>query len=118
MQTVKIVCAIAVVAGFVALTAPQAEARPGYLMAFAGKYENLKAAAEEKKCGVCHGKGGADKKAVSAYGKAVAEALGAKNVKEADKIAKALTDVEGKKCGDGDKTWGDVLKAGLPPAAE
>ena len=117
MQTLKMACAFAVVAGFVPL-APQAQARPQYLKAFAGKYESLKAAADEKKCGVCHGEGGKNKKAVSDYGKAVAEALGEKNVKDEAAIAAALTAVEGKKCGDGDKTWGDVLKAGLPPAAE
>ena len=117
MQTLKMVCAVAVVAGLFAATVERAEARPQYLKAFAGKYENLKAAADEKKCGVCHGKGGADKKAVSDYGKAVGKAIGAKNCKDDEVINKALGTVEGEKCGDGDKTWGDVLKAGLPPAA-
>ncbi len=116
MRSLKMVIAVAVVAGFVAL-APQVQARPQYLKAFGDKYGDLKAAADEKKCGVCHGKGGMDKKVVSDYGKAVAAALGAKNEKDVEKIAAALTTVEGQDAGDG-KTWGELLKAGLPPAAE
>ena len=117
MRTLKIVCAIAVVAGAVAVSAPQAEARPDYVKGFVAKYEGLKEAVDEKKCGVCHGDEGKKKNVLSDYAKALKEALGEKNVKDEEKIAKALSTVEGQKCGDDDKTWGDILKKGLPPAA-
>lgn len=99
--------AVAIV-GFFAAAPQQAEARPQYLKAFMGKYDI--AEAKEKKCGVCHGEGGKNKKVVSDYGKALGKALGKKNVKSADDIAAALGKIEGDYPG---------LKEGkLPPAAE
>lgn len=114
MRMLKVVCAAAVVASLVAM-APQAQARPQYLKAFVAEYDNLKSAAEEKKCGVCHGK---EKKMVSNYGKAVGSGLGMKNQKDAEAISKALKAAAEMKCGDGEKTWGDILKEGLPPGVE
>ncbi len=116
MRMLKVVCAAAVVASLVAM-APQAQARPQYLKAFVGEYDHLEAKAKEKKCGVCHGEGGKNKKVVSAYGKAMGAGLGKKNQKDAEAIVKALKAAAEMKCGDGDKIWGDVLKDGLPPAA-
>lgn len=96
-------------------TAQEAEARPNYLKAFVGKYDI--AAAKEKKCGVCHGEGGKNKKVVSDYAKALGKALGKKNVKDADAIGAALDEAAKADAGGG-KTYGDILKSGeLPPAA-
>ncbi|WP_417851177.1 hypothetical protein [Thalassoglobus sp.] len=107
--------AIAVV-GFFAAAPQQAEARPQYLKGFIAKYDI--AEAKEKKCGVCHGEGGKNKKMVSDYGKALGKALGKKNVKSADDIASGLDEAAKADAGDG-KTFGDVLKSGkLPAAAE
>ncbi len=117
MKNLKFVCASAAVAAMMFMAAPQAQARPQYLKAFSAKYANLKAAAEEKKCGVCHGEGGKNKKSVSDYGKALGAALGEKNVKGEDDIAAALTTAEAGDAGGG-KTWKEVLAAGLPPAKE
>lgn len=105
------------VAGLFLFSAPQkAEARAQYIKAFVGKYDI--AEAKEKKCGVCHGEGGKNKKVVSDYGKALAKALGKKNEKDADAIGAALTKIESEGDVDG-KTYGDLLKDGkLPPAAE
>ena len=110
-------CAVAAAVAMVLTSAPkQAEARPQYLKSFTEKYDI--AEAKELKCGVCHGEGGKNKKAVSEYGKALGKALGGKNVKGADDIAAALRDAEKGDAGDG-KTFGDILKSGkLPPAAE
>lgn len=110
-----VMAAVAIVSMFA--TAPkQAEARPGYLKAFIAKYDI--AEASEKKCGVCHGEGGKNKKIQSEYGKALGKALGAKNVKGEDDIAAGL-DAAAKADAGGGKTFGDLLKDGkLPPAAE
>lgn len=109
-----LVAAVAVVGMFAA--PQQAEARPQYLKGFVAKYDI--AEAKEKKCGVCHGEGGKNKKVVSDYGKALGKALGKKNVKGADDIAAALDSAAKADAGDG-KTYGDWLKDGkLPPLAE
>jgi len=107
----------------VCLTAPQqVEARQPYLKSFIAKYgevEAVKTKAEELKCGVCHGEGGKNKKVVSDYGKALAQALGEKNVKSTEKLEKAYGEIESKKDSGNDKTYGELLKAGeLPKQAE
>ena len=117
MKNLKFVCAGAALAAMMFAAAPQAQARPQYLKTFSAKYANLADAAGEKKCGVCHGEGGKNKKTVSDYGKALGAALGAKNVKSADDISAALTTAEAGDAGGG-KTWKQVLAEGLPPAAE
>ncbi|MCA8998254.1 MAG: hypothetical protein KDA80_14745 [Planctomycetaceae bacterium] len=116
MRKLTALAALFAVATLVLTAAPQqADARPQYLKAFTEKYDI--AEAKELKCGVCHGEGGKNKKAVSDYGKALAKALGKKNEKDADAIAEALGKIESEKCGDG--TFGDLLKDGkLPPLAE
>jgi hypothetical protein len=97
----------------------QAEARPQYLKAFSGKYAKVADKAGQLKCGVCHGAGGKNKKVVSDYGKALAKALGGKNVKDNGKIEEALDEAAKADAGNG-KTFGDLLDSGeLPaPAAE
>lgn len=116
MKKLMLLVAAVAVVGMFAAAPQQAEARPQYLKGFVGQYDISEAS--EKKCGVCHGKGGKDKKTVSDYGKALGKALGKKNVKGADDIKAALKAAEAGDAGDG-KTFGDWLKAGkLPPAAE
>lgn len=116
MKRLASLAALAAVAGLMMVVAPQSvDARPQYLKAFTEKYEKVKEEASEKKCGVCHGNEGKNKKQLSEYGVALKEALGAKNEKDADKISAAYDKVAEKKCGD-DKTFGDLLKDGkLPP---
>jgi mono/diheme cytochrome c family protein len=101
------------------LYAPQAQARPQFVKGLQEAYSK-NTAIGEKKCGVCHGKGGADKKVLSDYAKALHEALGgkdAKNEKDKDKIAEAIKKVGEKK--QGDKTYADIFGAGeLPEAAK
>ena len=112
----KFVSFLAVSAFASCLFAPQAQARPQYDKALKAHYsENT--AVKEKKCGVCHGKGGMDKKVVNDYGKALAEAIGAKNCKDEAKIKEGLSKAGEKK--EGEKTYDEILKAGeLPKAAE
>jgi hypothetical protein len=99
------------------LSAPeQAQARPQYVGAVAKKFEAVKAGLDEKKCGVCHGDGGKNKKQVSDFGKAIAKALGEKNVKDEAKLSEALDKVAAMKVKEGaDGTYGDLLKAGKLP---
>ncbi|QDU40729.1 hypothetical protein Mal4_50890 [Maioricimonas rarisocia] len=105
--------AVAAIAAMFLTGAPEkAEAQKYYMDAFIAKYDAVAEAAKEKKCGVCHGK---SKKMRSDYAKALAEALGAKKVKDKDKINAALEAVEKKDAGDG-KTYGELLEAGKLPA--
>ncbi|HWL07486.1 MAG TPA: hypothetical protein VNQ76_03710 [Planctomicrobium sp.] len=119
MKKLGSVLSLCAIASLMCLFAPhQAEARPPYMKGFNEKYgevETIKARAEELKCGVCHGEGGKNKKVVSDYGKALGQALGGKNVKEAEKIAKAYETIEAKKDNGSDKTYGEELKAGKLP---
>jgi mono/diheme cytochrome c family protein len=97
------------VAGFVALVGPsvqKAHARPNYLKQFTENYPQIKAAADTK-CAICHM--GDDKKMRNDFGKAVGEALGAKMVKDADKIKEAL-----KKVTDSEKYKAKIEKGELP----
>lgn len=115
------VAAVAAVCTFA--TAPkQADARPKYVKAFTVMYDI--AEAKEKKCLICHGtkevdgKTTKDVKVRSDYGKALAKALGKKNVKLPADIAKGLEEAAKAKTKDG-KAFGDFMKDGkLPPAAE
>lgn len=79
----------------------------------------LSASAKKANCNVCHaGKEKKDPK--NAYGEAMAKALGAKNVKAADKIDKALEDVDKMPSASGDAkspTFGDLMREGKLPAA-
>lgn len=91
------------------------QARPQYVKQFIEAYPNVKDAAKKAKCKVCHPK--KDKKVRNAYGEALKEALGAKNVKDKDKIKEAIGKTAEKKNSDG-KTYGDIIKGGALPAAE
>lgn len=115
MKKLTVLAVLFAVAALLVAAPQQANARPQYLKGFTDKYDI--AEAKELKCGVCHGEKGANKKVVSDYGKALGKTLGAKNVKGAEDITKALEAIEKEKCGD--STYGEVLKAGkLPPLAE
>jgi hypothetical protein len=107
-------CVVAVAfAGLLFVSQPEpAQARMEYLKAFSGKYDKVKDAANTKKCGVCHG---AQKKDRSDYAKAIEKALGAKMVKDMDKINKALDEAAKGDSGNGGKTYGDLLNDGTLP---
>ena len=90
----------------------EAEARPGYKKAFDGLYgKSLK----KTDCNVCHE--GKDKKARNDYGKAVGEALGEENCKDAEKVKKAIEDAGAKENKDG-KKYEDLIKKGKRPAGK
>ena len=100
------------------LFAPQAQARPQYAGALKESYPDNKLVAE-KKCGVCHGKGGMDKKVTSDYAKALAEALKMKNEKDKEKLAagiKKVGEMKVDKDKDDSKTYDEIFKAGELPA--
>ncbi len=106
-----------VVAGLMMVSAPQeVSARPQYMKALGGKYEKVADAVKEKKCGICHGEGGKKKKLLSDYGKALKEAVGKKNQKDADVIDEAYDTVAEMKPEGGDKTYGEMLAEGELPA--
>jgi hypothetical protein len=107
------VALVAVVAGMTVLAPQPAQARKEYMDAFLAKYDKLSDEDKEKKCAICHS--AASKKDRSDYAQALEKALGAKMVKEADKIDAALVEVEGKEYEDG-KTYGELLEAGTLPA--
>jgi len=112
----KFVSFLVLVAFASCLFAPYAQARPQYNKALGVVYKDNKVIGE-KKCGVCHGKGGMDKKVVSDYGKALAEALGKKNEKDEAAIEAGIKKAGEKK--QGEKTYDAILKAGeLPEAAK
>ena len=120
MKKLATLMALVAVAGLMLVAAPQdAQARPAYPKALGKKYEKTADALKEKKCGACHGGDplGKNKKLLSDFGKALKEALGAKNVKEEDKISAAIEKAAEKPVKKGeDKTFGDLLKEGkLPP---
>lgn len=108
-----IACGVAFV-GAALVSAPQdAQARPGYLKAFNTAYPALKEAADGAKCGICHF--GEKKTNRNDYGKAMGEALGAKDVKNADDVAAALKKAAAGKSSTEGKTFGDLLKDGKLP---
>ncbi|MFV1992189.1 MAG: hypothetical protein ACC652_15760 [Acidimicrobiales bacterium] len=109
--------ALLAVACLMMVTAPQqADARPQYNKAFGQKYEKVAGEAKKLKCGVCHGEKGKKKKLLSDYGKALKEAVGKKNQKDADVIDEAYDTIAEQKPEGGDKTYGEMLEAGELPA--
>ena len=101
------------------LFAPPAQARPQYGGGLKKAYPDNKKVNAEKNCGVCHGKGGADKKNVSDYGKALVEALGKKNESDKEKVAagiKKVGEMKVDKDKDDSKTYDEIFKAGELPA--
>lgn len=116
MKKLNMFVTLVVVGTVMCLAAPrQADARPQYLKKFTEKYSKVAEKAMELKCGVCHGDSGKNKKTLSDYGKALAEALGEKNVKGEEDISHAFDEVAKKDSGDG-KTYAELLEAGTLPA--
>lgn len=107
------VACMAVVGAALVSGSQDAQARPGYLKAFNGAYPALKDAAEGAKCGICHF--GEKKSNRNDYGKAVGEALGAKDVKDEKALAEALKKAEAHKSSTEGKTFGDLIKDGKLP---
>ncbi len=108
-----IACGMAFV-GAALVSGPQdAQARPGYLKSFNATYPALKDAAEGAKCGICHF--GEKKSNRNDYGKAMGEALGAKDVKDATAVEAALKKIEAGKSSTDGKTFGDLIKDGKLP---
>lgn len=94
----------------------QVQARPQYSTAFIAKYETVKKEANEKKCGICHGDEGKNKKQKSDYAKALEKALGEKNVKDKQAITEAFAKVEKEKIKEGSEmTYGELIKSGKLP---
>jgi hypothetical protein len=71
-----------------------ANGRPQYATEMMQMYADKKAAITPMKCSICHGEKGANKKKLNEYGTAVDKALGEKNVKDKEKIRKALKEAE------------------------
>ncbi len=112
----KLIAFMAVAAVVSCLFASSAQARPQYGGGIKKAYPDNTKVNVEKNCGVCHGgENGMNKKMVSDYGKALAEALGAKNEKDAAKVAEGFKKAGEKK--EGEKTYDAILKAGDLPAA-
>lgn len=108
---------IAAIAIVTMLIAGTVDARPQYPKAIGKHYPASADALKAAKCGACHGAGGKKKKILSDYGKILKEALGEKNVKDADKIMAAIKAAGEKK--EGEKTYDELLKAGkLPKPAD
>ena len=104
--------AMAAVVGLMIMSTPeQADAQKLYMETFSERYPDLAEQVEELKCGVCHGK---SKKMRSDYAMALAEALGEKKVKDAEKIMAALEEIEELEYEDG-MTYGDLLESGELP---
>jgi hypothetical protein len=84
-----------------------------YLKSFIATYPDLKTLADAESCAVCHV--GEKKSNRNDYGKELATALGAKNVKAAKDIEAALKKAEDGKSSVEGKTFGDLIKEGKLP---
>jgi CxxC motif-containing protein (DUF1111 family) len=123
--------ALMLIVGAIAMLAiSSAYARPQFNAEFKAKYikpdgtekEKMLAEAYNKvKCNTCHGKnemGKDDKKVRNAYGQALNKLLTKEDVKNKDKIQKALTEVEEKKAKEDGPTFGELLNDGKLPAGD
>ena len=86
-------------------------ARPNYKNAGIPSTKDKLKANLRVTCLVCHS--GPDMKTLNHYGKAIAEELGEKMVKDEAKIIAAIKAVAKRKCKSGE--WGERLDKGLPP---
>ena len=93
-------------------SASPAFARKQYMDAFKAKYPKV-ANATKITCAACHP--AKSKKVRNEYGKALADALGAKKVKDKDLIATALVKLENEKSTVPGKTYGQLFAAGGTP---
>ncbi len=103
----------------VAMNPPSADAFPAFKIGFDKKYMNegtaLHTALEGKtNCNICHV--GTDKKQRNDYGKAVDKLLTREDIKDLEKIQKALEKVEAEKSGA--TTFGALIKEGKLPVTK
>jgi hypothetical protein len=105
------------------LSLPSVKAVPPFKKEFDSKYvkpdgtpaeKALAAAAEGAKCNICHV--GKEKKDKNAYGIELGKHLKKADAKDAEKIQKALSEVESAKS-PGGKTFGELIKEGKLPGA-
>lgn len=114
MKKVAVVCALAFVVASVFSAGRDAEARPQYLKAFAGKYDKVADKAKDAKCGVCHP--AKSKKVKNDYGTALGKSLTMKNQKE---DLEAALDKAGKMKNADGKAFADIIDGGeLPGTAK
>ena len=105
-----LVCSLVVL--FLVASERPGDARPNYKKCFDFAFKDL-AKTNKVTCNVCHVAGSDDKKRLNHFGKAVAEELGEKNVKDDAKIIAAIKAAAKRKCKSGE--WGERLAKGLPP---
>ncbi len=125
-----LVCSIAVLAICSFGRVNSAQAYPTFFKAFEKKYvgdkeaDQQKALAKEvlrvKKCNVCHDprpgdSGKASKKNRNPYGQELNKHLTDKDKKDVEKALEMLGKIEGEKVKDADKTFGELIKAGMIP---
>jgi len=116
-KTSNVITILALLAGVLAFANSPVEARTKYRTQFQKSYEKV-AANHKINCFVCHKKmanGKIDKKHHNNYGEALEKALGAKNVKNGNKIKEAFGKIEKKKSAEKGKTFGELLEAGKLP---
>ncbi len=105
-----LVCSLAFV--FLVASERSGDARPNYKRCFDTAFPKIGKLGKTN-CFVCHVAGSDDKKPLNHFGKAVAEELGEKNVKDDAKIIAAIKAAAKRKCKSGE--WGERLEKGLPP---
>ena len=88
------------------------DARPNYKRCFDTVFKGV-GKDNKTTCNVCHVAGSDDKKRLNHFGKAVAEELGEKMVKDEAKIIAAIKAAAKRKCKSGE--WSERLAKGLPP---
>jgi hypothetical protein len=113
MRISGLVCG-AVIAGVALLSSSAAQARPQYNKAFWALYDKeIGKQMEATKCNACHF--GTEKKNKNDYGKAVGEAIGAKNEKDEAKIKAGLEKAAKEKSATEGKTFGELITDGKLP---
>ena len=105
-----LVCSLVVV--FLVASERPGVARPNYKKCFDTVFKGV-GKDNKTNCNVCHVAGSDDKKRLNHFGKAVAEELGEKNVKDDAKIIAAIKAAAKRKCKSGE--WSERLAKGLPP---
>ena len=105
-----LICSLVVV--FLVASERPGDARPNYKRCFDTVFKDI-AKNNKANCNVCHVAGSDDKKRLNHFGKAVAEELGEKYVKDEAKIIAAIKAAAKRKCKSGE--WSERLAKGLPP---
>jgi len=111
-KALTILTAVAVAGVIFSVEAQPVRAQKQYMDALSAKYPKVAAEVKTQQCKVCHGK---QKTQRSEFAKGLEKALGAKKVKDVEKINKALDTVAGQEYANG-KKYGDLLNEGKLPA--